>query len=400
MKGHVTDPEFLASIRPVDLQLYLRANGWKPIATTVQSDAVDWEFNSGNASAEVTAPKNARWRDYPRRIREVLAELSQLEGRSESVIAQDIQRASRDIVRMRAVVEGRTDGSIPLEDGALLARSARSLMLAAACAAWEPRRAYHNRKPQPATEYVKGLSMGQTEVGSFVLTVLSPVPPAFTQQASLPFGDGTPTPTPMPDNYNRKVTRTLSTALGAVKQATESSIVTGEITPFDEAVVAGVSADLCESLGLIHECRKITALSISFGWAPSRPEPTHVPTHHEFTPDALEYIKAAGRSLRERSPVDGFEVLGVVIVIDRQISDAFEGIVTVLADVDGRPRKVRIPMLGENWAAAHDAMKKGLLLFCRGELMREGKLFVLNNPRDIIFITPEDDRVDPDDDRV
>jgi hypothetical protein len=153
VKGHVTDPEFLASIRPVDLQLYLRAHGWKPVATTVQSEAVDWEYNSGGVSVEVTAPRNARWRDYPRRVREVLAELSQLEGRSESAIAQDIQRASRDIIRVRAVVDGRTDGSIPLEDGALLARSTRLLMLAAACAAYEPRRAYHSRKPQPATEF-------------------------------------------------------------------------------------------------------------------------------------------------------------------------------------------------------------------------------------------------------
>lgn len=397
MKGNVTDPEFLASIRPVDLHLYLRAHGWKPIASTVQSEAVDWEFNAGDSSVEVTAPRNARWRDYARRVREVLAELSQLEGRSESVIAQDIQRASRDIVRVRAVVDGRTDGSIPLEDGTLLARSTRSLMLAAACAAWEPRRAYQNRKPQPASEYVKGLSMGQTEIGSFVLTVLSPVPPAFTQQANLPFVDTSATP----DHYNRKVTRTLSTALAGVKQATESSILTGAITPFDEAVAMGVSADLCESLGIICESATITAVSISLGWAPARPEPIHVPTHHEFTPDALAYIKEAGRSLRERSPVEGFEVLGIVIAIDRptgdpyQASDAFAGVATVLADVDGRPRKVRIAVFGDDWTKAHDAMKKGLLLSCRGELTREGKFFVLKNPRDIVFIAPDDD-----DDRV
>jgi hypothetical protein len=393
VKGHVTDPEFLASIRPVDLQLYLRARGWKPVAATVQSEAVDWEYNSGGVSVEVTAPRNARWRDYPRRVREVLAELSQLEGRSERVIAQDIQRASRDIIRVRAVVDGRTDGSISLEDGALLARSARSLMLAAACAAYEPRRAYHSRKPQPATEYVKSLSMGQTEVGSFVLTVLSPVPPAFTQQANLPLVDAATTP----DHYNRKVTRTLSTALGAVKQATEDSIVTGDITPFDEAVATGVSADLCESLGIIGECATVAAVTISLGWAPARPEPAHVPTHHEFTPDTLEYINAAGRSLRERSPVDGFEVLGIVIAIDRptgdpyQASDSLSGVATVLTDVDGRPRKVRIALLGDDWAKAHNAMKHGLLLSCCGELTREGKFFVLKSPRDIVFFAPDDD---------
>jgi hypothetical protein len=398
VKGTITDPEFLASIRPVDLQLYLRAQGWKPVASTVQSEAVDWEYNSGDVSVEVTTPRNARWRDYPHRVRAVLAGLSQLENRSENVIAQDIQRASRDIIRVRAVVDGRTDGSIPLEDGALLARGTRSLMLAAACAAYEPRRAYHNRKPQPATEYVKGLSMGQTEVGSFVLTVLSPVPPAFTHQATLPFVDAAPQPV-MSDHYNRKVTRMLSIALGAVRQAAEDSIVTGDITPFDESVAMGVSADLCESLGILRECTTVAAVTISLGWAPSRPEPRSVPTHHEFTPDTLEYINAAGRSLRERSPVDDFEILGIVIAIDRptgdpyQASDAFVGVATVLTDVDRRPRKVRIAVFGEEWKGAHEAMKHGLLLSCRGELTREGAFFVLRNPRDMMFLKPSDDDV-------
>lgn len=392
MKGHVTDPELLGAIRPVDLQLYLRAHGWRPVATTVQSDAVDWEYRSGDVHAEVTAPRNARWRDYPRRVREVLAELSEIEGRSESAIAQDIQRASRDIIRVRAVIDGRADGSISLEDGALLARSARSLMLAAACAAHEPRRAYHSRKPQPATEYVRGLSMGQTEVGSFVLTVLSTVPPAFTQQASLPLVDAATTP----DHYNRRVTRTLSTALGAVKQATEDSIVTGDIAPFDEAVAVGVSADLCEALGLIRECATVAAVTISLGWASARPEPASVPTYHEFTPDALEYIGAAGRSLRERSPVDDFEVLGIVIAIDRPTGDPYQasgslaGVATVLTDVDGRPRKVRIALDGDDWSKAHDAMKRGLLLSCRGDLSREGKLLALKRPRAIALVAPDD----------
>jgi len=181
---------------------------------------------------------------------------------------------------------------------------------------------------------------------------------------------------------------------GAVKQATEDSIVTGDIKPFDQAVETGVSADLCESLGMLRECATVAAVTISLGWAPARPEPAHVPTHHEFTPDALEYINPAGRSLRERSPVDDFEILG--IVIDRpasdpyQASDSLAGVATVLTDVDGRPRKVRVARFGDDWSKAHDAMKHGLLLSCRGELTREGESFVLKSPRSIELFAAAD----------
>ena len=42
------------------------------------------------------------------------------------------------------------------------------------------------------------------------------------------------------------------------------------------------------------------------------------------------------------------------------------------------------------------AMKLGLLLSCRGELTREGKHYVLRNPRSISAIAPDaDEPLDP-----
>lgn len=381
MKVSVTDPVVLATVRPLDLAAYLRARGWQP--RSAETDLAEWELPTAGGVVEVAVPKHPRWRDYARRVREVIAALSRVEGRSELLVLQDIAQTLRDVLRLRTVVEGRTDGTIPLEDGALLARSARGMMLAAACATHERRRAFHARKPQVAIDYLKGLSLGQTEVGSFVLTVISPVPPALAQP------EGAPGAGPPETNFNRRVTETLTTALAAVRTAADASVARGGVEAFEEAVSQGVSADLCEALALVRECSSVSELDLSVGWAAARPAAQSLPVRHEFSMDALEVIGEAGRTLREKSPLDSFEVAGIVVSLDRP-TDAFRGTAVVVADIDQQPRRIRIELSDEtDWKTANEAMHKRLVFRCQGELMREGKYYVLRNARDLR--TAEDD---------
>ncbi|HET7505782.1 MAG TPA: hypothetical protein VFK02_32405 [Kofleriaceae bacterium] len=56
----------------------------------------------------------------------------------------------------------------------------------------------------------------------------------------------------------------------------------------------------------------------------------------------------------------------------------------VFADVDRQPRRIRIELFGEeDWKTADDAMNKRLVFRCQGELLREGKYYVLRNARDL-----------------
>lgn len=88
MKASVTDPAVLAAVRPLDLSAYLRARGWRP--RFGEADLVEWELDTSDGVVEVAVPRHPHWRDYARRVREVIAELSRVEGRSEMLIVQDI----------------------------------------------------------------------------------------------------------------------------------------------------------------------------------------------------------------------------------------------------------------------------------------------------------------------
>jgi hypothetical protein len=374
MKGTITDPAVLGAVQPHDLTAYLHAHGWRPLPASPDDPLADWVTETDAGGIEVSVPRHPGWRDYARRVRDILEGLSRAERRSELLIIQDIGSVSKDCVRFRAVVDGRNDGTIPLEAGARLARSARRLMMAAACAAEAPRRAYHARRSPAVVNYLAGLNLGQTEPGSFVMTVMSPVPPALAPAAAPAVTD------PQDASFPRRVTRALATALSAVRQAAEASVVAGDATPFEASVDRGVSADLCEALALIRHGGSISQLDIDIRWAPSRREPPELPVRHEFSPDMLDVLREAGRVLRGTRPVEGFDIEGVVVALDRPKHDR-AGHAGVVTTVDGRPRKVWIEIAGEDWDQAIEAMRRRVVVRYRGELVRQGRSYVLRNPR-------------------
>ena len=178
--------------------------------------------------------------DFALRVSEVLRTLEHVEQRSQLEILRDLRTSSSDLIRIRASASQTTTGSIPLDLGVRFVEEAREMMLAAACSAIDPRPYYATRKPVQANEYLSRVRMGQTERGSFVLTILSPVPPGLRPPEPL---DGV-----LPDPFERKVSQTLASGLLAARLAAQRAAVSGDVQPFREAVPRGVSANLCDAL--------------------------------------------------------------------------------------------------------------------------------------------------------
>lgn len=384
MKAVVTDPEVLASLRPLDLVAYLRAHGWKQHETGDDDPLLEWSKESERGYFELQVPRHGQWKDYARRVREVIATLAEEESRSQVDLVTDIPLVARDIIRIRCVVQGRTDGTISLDDGTHIAAAAKNMMLAAACATVEPRRAWASRKPQQAIRYLEEVSLGQTERGSFVLTLLAPVPPSLVQAAN--GGDRGDEDEP----FNRRVTRTLGTALTAVRRAAELGVSTGDLSAFEAGVDEGISADFCEALALVRDRSSVTQLELRIGWASSRPPRDPPAALHELAPDALEVIREAGRVLRERTPIEDFEVEGPVVKVNRP-GDELSGDAVVLGAVDGRTRQIHISVGGEAWTTTMRAMAERTVLRCRGELVREGKRYFLRHARDLRVLPTDDE---------
>jgi hypothetical protein len=371
MKATVRDSAMLASVRPLELASYLRSNGWEAQEWVPETYSV-WIKRTDAGSFEVTLPLIDRFRDYSLRISEILATLEAVERRSQLEIISDLNTANADVVRVSSHHRGMVNESIPIEDAVLLVQRSRDLMLSAACSTIEPRSYYPPRKFAQALDFLHRVRMGQTERGSYVVTIVSPVPPALEDAAHHV----------VEDPYERRVTKKLSSALLAVQRAAERAIATATLDPFREAVQAGVSANLCDAIvGMAGTTGESRGVAFRFTWSRSRPLQDDNPNGVLFSADAMPVIQEAGRVLREEAPIEEFELQGVVVALERP-AGAEVGTVTVLGFVEERPRRVRMELRDPEYILAVRAHADRTPVLCAGVLVKEGRSYVLAGPLD------------------
>jgi hypothetical protein len=107
------------------------------------------------------------------------------------------------------------------------------------------------------------MRLGQTDQGSFVVTLLTPVlPPAVRVLHQSAHDSNAP--------IARRATRRLLYALLEARQAIERSSMADE-RAFEGAWGRGVSANLCEALACLTA--RFTSLDIDVSWARTRPAP-------------------------------------------------------------------------------------------------------------------------------
>ena len=177
MNVKIIDAGALSALRPLEVVSYLRSSGWtkageKPgnWSRWVRADQEGEEF-------EVTVPLNHQFRDFATRMGDVLQVLAVIEARSQLQILRDLLVTGSDVIRLRLADPDLAEASVPLDEGATFVQKAKVMMLAAACAAVDPRVYYPSRKPAQAIDYMRRARLGQTEPGSFIITIILQVPP-------------------------------------------------------------------------------------------------------------------------------------------------------------------------------------------------------------------------------
>lgn len=335
---------------------------------------------SGGREYEILLPLTREVRDFVPRMAEALRTLEAAEARPQRAILDDLVSTPADVVRVRSHYADTTDGTIPLEEGVKLIERARDMLFAAACAAVEPKLYFPTRRPGAAVEYMGRVRMGQTERGSYVVTLISRVPPALE-----PTGAGQAR-LDVEDPFERRVTRTLAGAMSALRGAALESAATGDLKPFESAVPKGVSANLCEAIaGMVEPGGAPGDLEISLTWSRLRPMETAEASRITLTADAIPVVGEAGRVLRETAPREDYELVGPVVGLRREGSRG-PGQVTIYGDVDGDPRKVLVELDTPEYERAVRAHEHFRFVRCTGHLVKRGNLFELREPRQFAVV--------------
>lgn len=371
MKATVKDAEALRGVRAQDLISYLAMRGWAE-EQRLERGAF-WTKGEGEGLQEVLVPLDPTVGDFSTRVSEILSVLSSIENRSQLAILDDLSIQNADVVRPRLLGTS-GDGTITLEQGRILHERARDMMLAAACAALEPRPLFARRKPELAMSYVNRARFGLARRGSYIMTIISPVLPGLSDEEDL-IGEHLQAAEP----FERKAMRMLASGLSALAKAAPEAAATGNLDGLLAASERGVSAQLCESIVGLHEGGGKQGVEFSFAWSLSRPPPAHALDTLTIQPDVIPVIAETARLIRNAEPQDDIEVVGTVQRLQHEGGQ--QGDVTVFGVADVAQRTVHILLGGAEHDAAVEAYHHRKPVACRGRLIKEGRSWRLLQPQ-------------------
>ena len=364
MKARILDGEALKAISPAALMAYARGEGWS--RTEAYGDYGD--VYTGDQKPEIILPRTDHLADYAAVVSRLIGIFSEVNECDELSTYRDLVGANHDVVRVR-VIGADDNGSVPLDAGVELVLQARDMLLAAACATKNPQPVYRAGANREASEYMKHVRLGQTEHGSFVVTLMAPVPLAFQPMLSetwASFED---------DPMERQVTRRLVGALRASKKAVELAHSGDGTSAFEQAVSSGVSANLCEAVAKLIEQAK--SLEIIVSWARTRPTPEAL-RKITFSDSDGSVLAEAARAFRAKQPRQGVTLFGSVHKLKREQYE-IDGQVTLKAEVDGKMQSVNAILDQHNYSvaiSAHDARNPVVVT---GDLERAGQRWKLTN---------------------
>lgn len=363
MRVSIHDRGALLAVSPAALSAYARAAGWR----RQEPYRAHSDVYVGEARPEIIVPRTERLGDYASVVAALIDTFASVAGQDELTVYRSLVTTDRDVVRVRAAES--EDGSVTLTAGVSLIDGAREMLLSAACSLREPQPVYRAGANREASELLNRVRLGQTDHGSFVVTLLTPVVPP-PMQLLIPDADDWNAP------IERRMTVRLVEALTAVRQATERTAA-GDEEAFGDAVAQGVSANLCEALVRLVE--PFPTLDVGVSWAQTRPLAIASNVVRFGQADAA-LLREAARSLRDRAPRPDVDLYGFVRLLKRGEADD-DGIIGLATTIDGQRQSVKVVLERVDYERAIQAHHDRAPVVLNGDLDRIGQRWRLLNPR-------------------
>ena len=375
MKVQIRDGAALRQVSPTKLRAYLKANGW--VRDESRTDRLSvWLKGTDDPSRFVFLSLQEHSDVYAQRIAEAVITLSEVEGRSQLAVYYDLLAAGSDVLRLRPQDKPRAGGSLPVS--AALLTQARELVTAAARAAERPGWAvYRGPASAPVMDYVRQVQPVPGYETGEELTLHSPVPAEYGAAAELARNPCPP--------FSRQVTLSLYAGLHAAREGLVSVLGGAPLAVFEPAAAKGASANFCAALAAL--ARQGGGIGVRLAWGQARPA-EKANGDFAFTAGAAEVLAQGAEWLRQNTPFPEAALTGEIVRLDPPANEPGAGpaVALVLAELDGRPAAVPIPFAAADQKEVRRAFEQGLEIRVSGDIYREGRRYVLKNPRNFVVL--------------
>ncbi|WP_152569599.1 MULTISPECIES: hypothetical protein [Sphingomonas] len=352
------------------LKAYLENSGYK---RREQWGSFLERFSRKRAGREdnVLLPTQSELVDYEKRVSDLVDALSRQLKLPTPLLLKQIANAGYEVVRIIAN-EGETQSTLAYDAAIDLLRGGYALIDSSAVVAISSNdlRTIRGRRPDIVRRYLDGVRVGQTEVGSFVMTLLMPVAAD---------GVALDLPPTVADRFGTKVAERMSSALGG----THSAVRSGEMT-IAELTAKGITANFSAGLARMVEAVGDVTLSI----APTLRDNKQLrPTLSTFHYDDVKRLRQIEHQLTPPEHQREMSLSGTVINISEPRGKV-SGVIVLKSEVFGEERPVRIKYDRSDRSTIMEAMarKSDVYLAVDGSLTSRGGHYRLDEPHDFRIV--------------
>ena len=274
-------------------------------------------------------------------------------------------------------------GVISWEEGESLYGSARAQLIASAKSSREKRRYHRNASAFLAKQFIDSTLMGQTDVGSFVITAYTPTQQRFhASKHSEEFAGISPGEVEMVSG--EEILTTFERALKAVRSVLDENKVAPRPEAFLETVEEGVSFEFARALGNF-----VSGGESSVQITRQVSDPDESPTVEvTFRPTEAPIIARAADLLALDVEPQDVALVGEVTLLSREISGQ-DQLIRLNVESGADIRKARIRLSPDQYQVAMDAHRREASLRVSGRLEKEGNLYWLYNVRNVSLVENE-----------
>lgn len=367
-------------LNPLAVTKYLSETNWElyPIR---RKDIKIYQYKRENLFEQVTIPLDKTLRDYKNAMYDAVCKIAYIEKKSVEQLMLYLLNPNTDILKIRLNKEEVESGNIMFDDAIQLYDNAKKLLAATALDVINPKKIHCGRVDEPVQKFLSQCRFGQTEIGSYVVSVVCPFAELSEsegyKQLSI-FSDEEQ----CANSLTRKVTNRFMTNIATIKQEIDDGNLES-LANYDNPI----SSNFYEALNGLSVNTEAATVEFMAEWSPTVRSNRCKYNKISVTNDYYEPIKTVISRMKEctneRTEIVGkIKELNAAPVIDNR---EYGTIVVVYVGDNARAKSVKVKLDREDYDKAVTAHQHGKAIKVVGEL--KGK--VKSAMEDVIFSVVE-----------
>ncbi|MEV0803451.1 hypothetical protein AB0I34_37570 [Kribbella sp. NPDC050281] len=262
----------------------------------------------------------------------VASRVAQAMGRSSKDVLKRLLSPLTDRIELRLIGTALPSGRVPLGAATEALRNGRRMISASGTSAITPGWSVARRYRPEAQALARDAELAHTEDGSFVFPLYITLERA--EDSTLVYDPDSVIPEP----FERRVTRTLATALATTVSLTHAPIDELSNADLDDASSVGVSKELCDSLHQVMKSPTVEEVEFNFEWSPAFGKTETFPGSVNVERASRPQLLSLAKRLSRPEPLHSAVYSGPILEIGRGDEGAF----FFVLDTYFRERKTRM----------------------------------------------------------